>query len=389
MLPLKNDYALLAVFLRPSLDEATKQALRSAAASGAIDWGRLLYVANSQLCTPLWFVRLRQSGLLALLPDELQEYLGQLHQANIERNVVLRDALEELLQAFAREGIAPLLLKGAATFADDLYGDPGARMMGDLDLLVEARHTNACREILFAHGYDEVPEPNMEPDGLPTDERHHHLFPFRRPGSPVLVEVHFKVSYAQAGRVLPVAQAWANQQAATVGGVSVSLFNPTWRLLHNTAHALVPHCEFIRGDISLRQLAEFAALVDRDGPLIDWDEWFARGAAQGLKREFSVYLMLAQRLMGVTPTIKCDGTMVTRAQLARILTAGSLEARLEGQATSIRERLQAALVRSYYFLSLPLWVWRNVCYAPRKRQLPVRIGYLMKKILSPSSRGKI
>jgi hypothetical protein len=373
--------------LAPDKTSATLAALRQAICSGALNWGRLVYQANLQLCTPLWYVRLRQDGLLELLPEDLQEYLAVLHQANRERNEIFRAALAELLEVFGREKIAVVLLKGAATFCDDLYGDPGARVLQDLDLLVDPRDTERCRELLFGLGYEEWPDPNMAPEGWPTDERHHHLFPFFRPGSPVVVELHFKVAYAQAGRVLATQMAWQNLASGEFEGQSAVFLNPTWRLLHNTAHALVPQCEFIRGEVSLLQLAEFGALVSRYGRETDWRCWGERGRGAGLGTEFSTYLALAVRLLGIEPPAAA-GTAGGGPHLARLQAGGHGLAVPRGERVSLRELTFGCLVRGYYLLNLPIWVWRNVCYAEGGHLLS-RLGYLAKKSLTGTSWRKI
>jgi hypothetical protein len=111
----------------------------------AVDWGRLLYMANLHFCAPLWFVRLQQDDLLPLLPLDLQTYLDYLHKANEERQEAFRQAAIDIVSSFEEHSIPVILLKGAATFCDDLYADLGARMMGDLDLLVEGHRLEpAC-----------------------------------------------------------------------------------------------------------------------------------------------------------------------------------------------------------------------------------------------------
>ena len=379
---LNNAYALLAAFLSPVKGAEQIEALRQLIVKGQIVWPDLVYRANLQLCTPLWYVQLQRDGLLQLLPQDLQEYLQQLHQANVERNAEMRHGLEELLQAFAREDIDPLLLKGAATFCDDLYGDSGARVMGDLDILVEPHQVEQARQILLKLGYQKIPDPGMDFDGLATDERRHQLPRHFKPGTPVVIEIHFKISYGQSGRVLPVVTARENVLEIGLAGASATLFNPTWRLLHNTVHALLPHCEFIRGDISLLQLAEFVQLAKRYGQQIDWDEWLALAQAHKLTTEFSVYQQLARELMFLHSTNTELPAISVKLHKRRILNMG---ARLGVQGKPGR----SVLATIYYYFNLPAWVWRNICYIEGSRNIPRRLIYMLKKGLSARSRAKI
>jgi len=134
--PQSNDhYALLALFLSPWKDAGIIHALTDAIKQGKPNWKNLLYLANLHFCTPLWFVRLRKDGLISLLPQDLQTYLQHLHQANVERNEAFCEAIKEIHPKLREHGIPAILLKGAASFCDDLYGDVGARMMGDIDIL--------------------------------------------------------------------------------------------------------------------------------------------------------------------------------------------------------------------------------------------------------------
>jgi len=386
--PLKNTYAQLAWFLSPVKSTQGVQSLLDAVGQGRVHWGRLLYQANLQLCTPLWYVRLKQASLLELLPEDLQAYLAEIYQANLERNREFRSAFLELLRALEREAIPVVLLKGAATFCDDLYGDPGARMLRDLDILVPPEDTGRCREMLLALGYAELPDPNMQPDGLPTDERHHHLPPFSRPDSRVVVEVHFKVAYAQAGRVLPAGGAWQNLEIGDLDGTSVALLNPNWRLLHNTVHALIPHGEYIRGEIALQQLAEFAALCCRYEAVIDWPCWLNAGKQWRLASEFTLYLILASRLMGIFLPLEGVSALCPRLHLARVIQAGDMQGRIAKESLSVQDKFLGTLLRIYYLLHLPLWFWRNVCYTEEPGHKFVRVRFLIKKLFFALGRAR-
>ncbi len=151
-----NQYALLALFLSPWKDEETVDGLANIIQQGNVDWGRLLYMANLHFCAPLWFVRLQEDGLLPMLPSDLQSYLQHLHQANAERQDTFRLAAVEIVSHLQDLEVPVILLKGAATFCDDLYEDAGARMMGDLDFLVKTQHIEPVKNLLWQLGYDEL-----------------------------------------------------------------------------------------------------------------------------------------------------------------------------------------------------------------------------------------
>jgi hypothetical protein len=395
-LPFDNPYALLAFFLSPCNNDAAAVPLLQAAEQKKIDWGNQLYRANLNFCTPLWYVRLRQKGFLPSLPGELQEYLRLLHQANIERNHAFRLALEELLRTFQVLGIRTLLLKGAATFCDDLYEDPGARMMGDLDILIEPQFSEKARAALLQLGYEQQGRREQGEIDIFSGNRYHHLPRFNKPGTSVAVEIHTRTARRQDGRTLPDDLAWKGSEEAILEGFETAVLSPTHRLLHNTVHALVPQRNFIRSSIALAHLAEFASLSRRYESRLDWEEWFRRGAGQKLGMEFIVYLSLAHRLMAL-PWPDCVPRRFTAGiHLFRILAAGK-QGVADGESPSIvRAKIIALatrfLLKIYYRAKEPAWMWSNLYYAPEGANFPLRVAFTFRKWarggIGVSGRGK-
>ncbi|TPW18367.1 MAG: Uncharacterized protein FD130_288 [Halothiobacillaceae bacterium] len=268
LLPLNNHYALLALMLSPALDNITINTLRSAIHNNHIIWVNLLQQAGVQRCTPLLFVRLNQYRLWSELPAPIQQIIQAAYQKNLQRNAVLQTELSALLAAFQHSGIESLLLKGAATFCDNLYGDPGARVMGDLDILVHPNDVEKCKKILTSQGYIVIPDPGMTFDGLATDMRHHQIPAYRHPTTKVIIE-------------------------------TTSLLSTQDRLLLNTAHALLPKREFIRGEIALLQLAEFSLLITERSEEISWNGWANVAQLNHLETAFMTYLLMSHELMSI------------------------------------------------------------------------------------------
>jgi Uncharacterised nucleotidyltransferase len=376
-LSLDNPYALLGLFLAPAKGSETLELLADAARQDRIAWGDLLRQANLHFCTPLWYVRMRQEGLLPLLPPELQEYLRLLHAANLERNQAFREALKEQLLMLHQLEVPAVLLKGAATFCDNLYGDPGARMMGDIDLLVAPSQLESVRQGLTALGYRDFTDPALESPVYAPAYRLQHLSRLHKPGTPVAVEVHFKVGRGQDGRVLPVEMAWEYSRPTSLDGIDSAVLDPTRRLLHNTVHALVPSESFIHSHIPLRDLAEFVALVQRYGPAIAWDEWFEKGVANGLATEFRTYLAVACRLTGMPHPPQAPDLRPAGRHLSRILAAAKHLSPQENRPQTSGLRLQrwatGVRTKSFLHLRLPRWLWCNQCHGQGFRAVPGRL----------------
>lgn len=386
---INNDYALLALFLSPWKDEETIDSLFNFVQQAKIDWGRLLYMANLHYCAPLWFCSLQKDGLLALLPSDLQVYLEHLYQANLERQGAFRQAIIEIVSNAHEMKIPVILLKGATTLCDDLYEDNGARMMGDIDLLVKTQHIEPAKKIMWQLGYEEQADCFGKSVGISGSSSPHHLPRYLKPGTPVAVEIHFQTAHAQAGRVLQTEMSWAKKEVITWEGVNPFILIPTYRLLHNTVHALVPRAAYNSSILPLNQMAEFTYIVLRYSAIIDWREWLVRGASQGLSRQFRVYLTLLNRLMGMPLPTQVRQVDLPSLHVARVSRASNNRANyLSGHDISNKSaaiRIKDVSFRIYIYVfkrfNRTSWVWQNLCYKNGLKNIPLRL-FCLSRILS-------
>lgn len=373
-----NAYALTGLFLAPGKDRRTLARLRTAMQTEAVDWGRVLHQANLHFCTPMLYSRLRQDALLSEAPVELQQYLHCLHMANRERNDAFRLALREILQMARDLAIPCLLLKGAGSFCDKLYDDPAARMLGDLDILVEPMSARQLWHALIERaGF--IVDPTAQtldyslfaPDYLP-----HHLPRLYKSGTPVAVEIHFRPGRGLAGRGMPSALFWENRTITEWEGLPVFFPDPQWRLLHVSLHALVPKREFILSNISLAALTEFNALRHRYPTLSSLAWWQRQGEELGLGHEFRAFAHLAQLMTaGQHPP---GASRRTRFDTARILAGGVCQKGVcaIGMVARLRIAVARLWIRGFYLRHRFGWIWRNACHAPGWRQIPRRLNFM-------------
>jgi hypothetical protein len=354
-------------------------------------------MANLHYCAPLWFCRLQKDGLLPLLPSDLQIYLEHLYQANLERQDAFQRAIIEIVSKAHDMEIPVILLKGAATFCDDLYGDNGARMMGDLDLLVKMQHVEPVKKILWQLGYDEQADCFGKATGILGSNLPNHLPRYLKPGTPVVVEIHFQTAMGQAGRVLQTEMSWTNEELKTWEGLNSYILNPTYRLLHNTVHALVPRGAYNSSILPLNQLAEFAYIVRRYSSIIDWHEWLVMGASQGLSRQFRVYLTLLNRLMGMPFPTQVRQVDLSSLHVARISRAANNKANyLSGHNTPNKTaaiRIKDVSIKIYIYvfkrLNRTTWVWQNLCYKKGLKNIPLRLFCLSSLLFRNTNFRKI
>lgn len=120
------------------------------------DWDTLVTVASKQLVLPALFCNLNQKDLLAYLPEDLTAYLEELTAINRNRNATLLDEIQHIHQLLRKADITHVFLKGAALISGGFYQDMGARMIGDLDILVSPEQLDQAQHLLVENGYYET-----------------------------------------------------------------------------------------------------------------------------------------------------------------------------------------------------------------------------------------
>src|SRR5262245_1924039 len=121
-------FQLLAECLRPAVSST-----RPRIPSVSIPWELVVEASSDHLVSPALGWCLRNDDRV---PAEVFTCFETLLELNRRRNSVVLDGLEQALTSLNSAGITPMLLKGTATLADDLYPDSGMRVLGDIDLLI-------------------------------------------------------------------------------------------------------------------------------------------------------------------------------------------------------------------------------------------------------------
>jgi hypothetical protein len=165
---------------------------------GRVAWEGVVELASQHLVTPTLHRGLADKGLLADLPAELRDYLEAIYALNGERNRQIVAQTVEIAAALNAIGIEPVVLKGVADLCAGLYRDPGARVIGDVDLLVAGDQLAAAGAALAAIGYRGTGPADF------AYGAHHHDRPLARPDDAAWIELHTE----------PVAPAFASLLSA-------------------------------------------------------------------------------------------------------------------------------------------------------------------------------
>ena len=167
-----------------------------------------------------FYVFLRQGGQWSCLPANSQRLLEEVYRRNLTRSMVRDNVLAEILGLLKPLGQLPVLLKGIA-FANELYPEPAAREVGDIDLMMPCELKQEVDRRLQQAGYKLLTHGVSQPPGrvkallqrlrtkslkrsVPTtsdgtDGEGETVFLTRRAGYDILLEIHYHLINLRAG----------------------------------------------------------------------------------------------------------------------------------------------------------------------------------------------
>lgn len=345
MTPVKETYLSL-------LESGIRQTLPPEVEPGLLP--RVWELSSSQ-CTRGFVLDayLRSQSAKDASKEVLQKARGCLHGIMMGHLGQAR-ALSLVLETLSKEGIRGVLLKGEGNSA--LYANPMLRETGDIDLWVGQEAYAQALECL-----GKVSEGLVEEDEEELEKHTGMLV------GGVVVEVHALTGHAFTKSKDALYQAYAhkglhdNLDTAVVSGISVSVPEPTFNAFYVFHHFF---CHFMQGGVGLRQVADWAVLLESRKDAIDWDRLGKMVTDMGLQRPWNVFLQLCVQYLGLSCEILPATSDKTYGDLAgkvldRILEEGNFgksrhRARRSGtyvfdKALSLWEHLRryAALLRIF------------------------------------------
>lgn len=265
------------------------------------DAGEVLILARYWHVVPALWLQIREPRDPATWPPGLVAQVRAAYYDNVVRNQRLRAELLRLAAAFAREGLEPLLLKGATHLVDPPGRNPARRILGDLDLLFRPGQAEAAQALLLRLGWI------LDPDTEPAPDDLHHLSRLVHPDQDLPIEVHRHPLHGSG-------EEWAHEffeasVPAPDASIPVRLPCLHHRLLHNALHAFdnpdllhwcswesttsepaLPHAD-------LRQLLDFHDF-SRMTPAPDWDALVEDARRLGRAADLGQWGHLAHDLLG-------------------------------------------------------------------------------------------
>jgi hypothetical protein len=169
-------------------------------------------------------------------PAALVERLAQSARAEAAREVVRRTEIASALDALARAGVHPVLVKGTP-LAYAVYDTPAARPRCDTDLVIPRQDVERARAALLAQGYDATPYCDGE-----LVLRQFEMQKVDRFGIAHALDIHWSVSMQTLfADLLSYDELAAESIAVPALGSSARAAGPTHALLLACVHPVMHH----------------------------------------------------------------------------------------------------------------------------------------------------
>jgi len=199
---------------------------------------------------------------------ELPRLAGVLRHA-WANNLTLRRQVERLLNEFSTEGVDHLLLKGFP-LAFDIYPNPGARAMDDVDVLIPVERAWEMLARLQRNGWTPLQKVPVRRSSRPAEEAlcFQHGVAFRSPDGGLHIDLHW---YALEECSYPGADTGFWSRKRRIRGVENAWqLSPADQLLHICVHGLR-----LNPISSIRWIPDALLILRRHAADIDWDVLFA------------------------------------------------------------------------------------------------------------------
>lgn len=198
-------------------DSLSKQFKRS-----DIDWDKVVIIASHHLMLPALYCRLKDKGLLALIPDDLNIYLEEITSINKGRNEVLLNEVHEISLLLTKANIEHVFIKGTALLASNTFKDYTERMIGDIDILVAEHQIYTAFDLMTHNGYTQSLEREYKSD------TGRHLQMQVSPDKLGAIEIHSEILYHTHKHLLDKEKVLKNKRI--INGIPVTSIEDSIRI---------------------------------------------------------------------------------------------------------------------------------------------------------------
>ncbi|MFE4499996.1 nucleotidyltransferase family protein [Rhodococcus sp. NPDC056743] len=270
------------------------------------DWPRLIDVAARHKALPLLAAAAVDAGFASILSPSFatmlaastaaasspQLTLSLVHHRNAERIADLESQRAEIQEMLRDKGFPTVALKGAALLERNIWPNPAARRMTDIDLLVlDQAHAVPANDAIIGFGYRMVRSDEVSTDSIDHDDHQEPaLLRDDRHGS---VEIHSHLLPRFARHALTREQAVENIAPAASDKLALEDV-----ALHVIAHARLADRALLRADLALNSVFDVGYLLAYDRSL---DAALARRPMQrDVRRAVNVQLAAVESVFGTS-----------------------------------------------------------------------------------------
>jgi len=271
-------------------DPKARRLVEAEVSSGNVPWEEFVWMGSSHFVLPALYSAFKRNGLLPSLPTDLAEHLSGIYTLNLNRNLQIIEQSHDLIRILSNEGIEPLFLKGAGHLLQNLYRDPGDRIMSDIDILIPEDALSRAANILYANGYS-------HPEEFKADdfEKHHHLPGFEHKGYVAMVELHHSVFPENFGKIL------SNEEIVTdkkkIEGFDTWVLSVDHQRVLNFVHDQLADDDFKYKTMLIKGLYDFYLLAKLTPP------GKTMPSIKGYKRSFNIYCSFVSAAFNNSKTI--------------------------------------------------------------------------------------
>lgn len=258
---LSHEYELILLCAQLRINDAVKLSIKEIL-NNSVDWNKLVTMSFRQEISPLLFKNLTEFNAQHLIPHNIWEILKNSYYVNFKRNLLIEEEISCILKLTNQKGFAIIALKGLALI-QNLYHDPGLRILADIDLLVKDNEIQAIIEIFSSLGYKNINK-DLSKQKSP---RYQEIKLFLRISSlkqSLLVELH-RFLAAPRPYNINIPYLWERTHEQTIHNQKIKLLSneDTFLLLalHLRQHIRQP---------SLKFTIDIAELINKTGRVLDW-----------------------------------------------------------------------------------------------------------------------
>ena len=318
----ENAIGLVCSILNPVSDKAALG--ETLGQLSAEDWRMLHEAAFKHGLHLLLYHRLKEAGLLMVMPESCREDLREHFLAATARNMMMLHHAGKILQVLRKHGVEVIVLKGLY-LAENVYPSIGLRVFGDVDLLLRRADVDGGLALLRSLGYQlstwyDPQDPNRDIKHLP---------PLIKEDAPV-VELHWNILKEDTPFDIRIDDLWRRAQPARVAGVDVLALGIEDLILHLAVHASYQHG--FRGGI--RPLYDITAVLQKWQGQVQWDQLARTAREWGTERVLWLTLSLVAEVTGAeVPADFLHGLVDEGADLSMVHEARELLFASGGDAT--------------------------------------------------------